>query len=325
MTVMVTGATGFTGGHLARTLKERGHAVRALVRDRGKARTLADAGIELVEGDLADAGAVRRAVQGCDVVYHIAAVYREARHPDKYYRRINVDGTRHVFDAAEEAGVRRVVHCSTVGVHGDVEKVPSDETAPFAPGDIYQLTKLEAEQLVSLRIEQGFPAAIFRPQGIYGPGDRRFLKLFKTIYGGSFRMIGSGDNYYHMTYIADLVDGIILCGEHPNAVGQTYIFGGPRYVTMRELVDTVARVVGKPVPRGHIPVGPMMAAAVACEWLCKPFGIEPPLYPRRLDFFIKDRAFSIAKAQRLLGYAPKVDLEEGLRRTFDWYRAQGWV
>jgi len=298
--------------------------VRALVRKPAEAGALAEAGIELCPGDLADAEAVQRAADNCDVVYHIAAVYREARHPDEYYHRINVEGTRNVLDAVAR-GAGRVVHCSTVGVHGDVQTVPADEESPFAPGDVYQSTKLEGERLARARLDAGLPGAIFRPQGIYGPGDRRFLKLFKTVHRGTFRMIGSGDVLYHMTYVADLVDGIILCGEHPAALGQTFVFGGPRYTTLRELVETVSRVVGTPLKRGHIPVAPVMAAAVVCEWLCKPLRIEPPLYPRRLDFFIKDRAFSIAKAQRLLGYTPKVDLEQGLRTTFEWYRRAGWV
>ena len=102
-----------------------------------------------------------------------------------------------------------------------MQAIPSNEDAPFAPGDIYQRTKLEAEVLARTRFEAGFPGVIFRPAGIYGPADRRFLKLFKTIHRGTFRMIGSGDMFYHMTYVADLVDGIILCGEHPGAIGQT--------------------------------------------------------------------------------------------------------
>jgi nucleoside-diphosphate-sugar epimerase len=325
MKVMVTGATGFTGGHLARALKTRGHEVRALVRDRLKAAELERSGIVLCEGDLTDESAVLRAAEGCDVVYHIAAVYREAKHGDDYYRRINVGGTQNAARAVQSGHAGRLVHCSTVGVHGDVQQIPADESAPFAPGDIYQQTKVEGELLVRRLLDTGLKGAIFRPQGIYGPGDRRFLKLFKTIYRGSFRMIGSGEVMYQMTYIADLVDGIILCGEHPAALGQTYIFGGPRYTTVRELVNAVARAEGRPAPRGHVPVAPVMAAATLCELLCKPFGIEPPLHRRRIDFFTKNRAFSTAKAQRELGYAPQFDLDRGLKQTFDWYRKSGWL
>ena len=323
--VMVTGATGFTGGHLARALNARGHHVRALVRDEAKAMPLAREGIELCPGDLTDADSVQRAAEGCRRIYHIAAVYREAKHTDDYYRQVNVEGTRNVLDAAQRVQARRVVHCSTVGVHGNVKQIPADETAPFAPGDIYQATKLEAEKLVRSRVRDGFRAVIFRPAPIYGPGDRRFLKLFKTIQRGSFRMIGSGDVFYHMTYISDLVDGVILCGEHPRAVGQTFIIGGRRYRTLSDLVNIVGKVVGKKVRAGHIPVAPVMAAAVACENLCRPLGVEPPLYPRRLDFFIKNRAFSIAKAQREIDYRPSVRIQDGLQRTFDWYRRARWL
>jgi dihydroflavonol-4-reductase len=322
---MVTGATGFTGGHLARTLKERGHEVRALVRNSAAAADLQRQGIVLCPGDLTEPDAVNRAAEGCDVVYHIAAVYREAKHPDDYYRRINVGGTQNVVSAVERGTAGRLVHCSTVGVHGDVQKIPGDEDSPFSPGDIYQESKLEGERFVSERIRSGLRAAIFRPLGIYGPGDRRFLKLFKTVYKGTFRMIGTGEVVYQMTYVADLVDGIILCGEHPNAPGHIYILGGSRYTTLRELVEAVGRATGKKIRSGHIPAGPMMAAAVVCEMLCKPLRIEPPLYPRRLDFFLKNRAFSIARAQQDLGYQPKVGLDDGLRRTFDWYRQVGWL
>lgn len=324
MKVLVTGATGFTGGHLARELLRRGRAVRVIARDRAKAGALEALGMEVVEGDLVDAADVNLAAEGCDVVYHIAAMYREAKHADSVYRDVNVGGTRNVLDAAARSGAQRVVHCSTVGVHGDVA-APADESAPFSPGDVYQDTKLEAELMARDRFVGGLPGAIFRPVGIYGPGDTRFLKLFRTIANGSFRMIGNGSVLYHMTYIDDLVDGIIRCGEHPNAVGQTYILAGPRYTTLDELANAVARAVGRKLPRGRIPLAPMIVAAKACEAICKPFGIEPPLHRRRLDFFVKDRGFSYAKAQREIGYRPVVDLDEGLSRTAKWYREQRMI
>ena len=321
MRVLVTGATGFTGGHLARALRSRGHEVVAFVRDEDRGAPLAALGIELRVGDLAEPASVRPAVAGCDVVYHIAALYREARHGDDLYRRVNVDGTRHLVEASASAGVSRFVHCSTVGVHGDVA-VPADESAPFAPGDVYQETKLLGEQLVQQHIERGFPGVIFRPVGIHGPGDQRFLKLFRTVARGQFVMIGSGSVLYHLTYIDDLVEGIVLCGEHPAARGQTYILAGDRYTTLEELVAKIAAAVGRKPRRGHIPLFPVKVAAVLCEALCKPLGIEPPLHMRRLDFFTKDRGFSSDKARRELGFAPRVSLDEGIARTIRWYREQ---
>jgi len=274
-----------------------------------------------VHGNLVRADEVRRAVSGSDVVYHIAALYREARHADETYRKVNVEGTQNILDACLSENVGRLVHCSTVGVHGNVN-APADENAPFGPLDVYQESKLEGELLARKYIDNGLKGTIFRPVGIHGPGDMRFLKLFRTISRGQFRMIGDGSILYHMTYIDDLVAGIILCGEHPAALGNTYILCGSRYTTLTELANAVATAVGRKPPRGHIPLWPVKLAAHACEAICRPLKIEPPLHMRRLDFFVNDRGFSAAKASRELGFTPRVELEDGLARTAAWYRSE---
>lgn len=322
-TVLVTGATGFTGGHLARALVRRGQRVRALVRDIERARDLDQAGIELVEGDIRSRADVSRAAEGVRTIYHIAAVFRTAGHPDSYYHDVNVNGVANIIAAARDYDVERTIHCSTVGVHGNVSIIPADETAPYNPGDIYQVTKLEGERIARAAIDDGLPGVIFRPAGIYGPGDLRFLKLFRAIHRRRFRMFGSGQTLYHFTYIDDLVEGIILCGEHPNALGNTYILGGDEYITLNEMVRTIARAVDAPPPRGRLPLWPLRLGATACETICRPLGIDPPLHHRRVDFFIKNRAFSSAKAKRELGFAPKVTFAEGAHRTAEWYFAQG--
>jgi nucleoside-diphosphate-sugar epimerase len=234
---------------------------------------------------------------------------------------VNRHGTEHVLEAAAAACVERTVHCSTIGVHGDVREIPCTEDSPFNPGDIYQETKLAGELAARAAFDAGLPGVIFRPGGIYGPGDLRFLKLFKAIQQRRFVMFGPGTVDYHLTYIDDLIDGILLCGEHPNALGQTYILAGDRYHTLNEVVTAIATAVDVPPPKGRLPYWPLAAGAALCEMLCRPFGIEPPLHRRRAAFFIKRRAFSIEKAQRELGYAPAVPLEEGLRRTAAWYFA----
>src|SRR5690606_28797051 len=134
------------------------------------------------------------------------------------------------------------LHCSTVGVHGHVLRahIPANEHAPFNPGDAYQRSKLKGELLVQSAINEGMPATIFRPGGLYGPGDKRFLKLFRSINNGAFRMFGSGEALYHLTYIDDLIQGIIRCGTRERAIGQTYILAGPRYTTLNELVKHIA-------------------------------------------------------------------------------------
>jgi nucleoside-diphosphate-sugar epimerase len=322
---LVTGATGFTGGYLARALQRRGCKVRALVRPGSRAEGLEADGIELCEGQLVRREDVGRAMRGVGVVFHIAAAYREAKHPDSYYYDVNVGGTRNILEAARAEGVGRVVHCSTAGVHGEVATIPADEGAPMNPGDVYQNSKLEGERLALTEFSRGLPGVVFRPVGIYGPGDTRFLKLFRTVATGRFRMFGSGEVLYHLTYIDDLIDGIILCGEAPRALGEVFLLAGPRYTTLGELVGLVAEAVGRPAPRGRLPLWPLLTAATVCEAVCRPLGIDPPLHRRRCDFFTKDRAFTSAKAKELLGYAPSVDLRTGLGRTAEWYRSVGLI
>jgi nucleoside-diphosphate-sugar epimerase len=328
--VLVTGATGFTGGHLAIALARRGYEVRALVRPRSFPRfersAVAEAGAIGVRGDLTDAAALSAAAAGVDVVYHIAATYREAGQPDAAYRAVNVRGTENVLNAALAGGARRVVHCSTGGVHGHIAHPPATEDAPLAPGDIYQETKLEAEALARDHGRaHALEVVIARPIGIYGPGDTRFLKIFRGLARGRFPMLGSGEVYYHLTYIDDLVDGFRQCGEVPSAAGRTYILAGPRYTTLNELIALIARELRVKPPQWHLPVWPFWTAGLLCEMVCIPLRLEPPLYRRRVDFYTKSRAFDTSRARGELGYAPQIDLEEGIRRTAAWYRQEGWL
>lgn len=326
MRVLVTGATGFTGGHLARDLSRRGYQVTALVRDAARAADLTAAGVALAHGDIRDRAAVERAAHSVDVVYHIAAVYRQAGLRAAEYRAINAEAVGTIVRAAAAAGVRRVVHCSTVGVHGDVEHPPANEDAPLRPGDVYQETKLEGEAVArDAGASAGVEVVIARPTGIYGPGDRRLLKLFRGVARRRFVILGSGRIYYHLTYIDDLVEGFRLCGEVPRAAGRTYILAGGEVTTLQELAALIAEEAGVSPPRLRAPVWPVWIAGAACEAICAPFGIEPPLYRRRVDFFTKSRAFDITRAREELGFAPRMGLREGIRRTLDWYRKAGWL
>ena len=324
MVVLVTGATGFTGSHLARTLAER-YQVRALVRDPVRARELVAPGIELVVGDLRSPATLAAAVAGVEIVYHIAAIYRSAGVSPDTYRAVNRTAVGDLVQAAAHAGVRRVVHCSTVGVHGDVDNPPANEDAPLKPGDVYQITKLEGEAVAREAADRRrIELTIVRPSGIYGPGDRRLLKLFRNVVRG-FPTLGSGQIYYHLTYIDDLVEGFRLCGEHPAAAGRTYILAGGEVTTLNELMRLIAEVAGVRPPSVHLPVWPFWVAGAMCEAICVPFGVEPPLYRRRVDFFTKSRAFDIARARTEIGYAPRVGLRDGITRTLAWYREHGWL
>jgi nucleoside-diphosphate-sugar epimerase len=325
--VLVTGATGFTGGHLARALKARGDDVWAMARRDADTEALRASGIQIAAGDLARPDTLPAAVtHGFDVVYNIAALYRQAGLPDSIYHQVNAVGVGQLIEAAAAAGVRRVVHCSTVGVHGDVERPPANEDAPLRPGDVYQVSKVEGERIArDAAARAGLELTIARPSGIYGPGDRRLLKLFRGIARRRFVILGRGTIFYHLTYIDDLVEGFRLCGEAAQAAGRTYILAGAEIPTLNELAALIAADAGVPPPRLHLPVWPAWIAGAACEAICAPLGIEPPLYRRRVDFFTKSRAFDISRARAELGYAPSVGLADGIHRTMTWYRQQGWV
>jgi dihydroflavonol-4-reductase len=325
MRALVTGATGFTGGHLALRLLAAGDTVRALVRDVAKAQPSLP-GVELVAGDLTDRDSLRRAVAGVDVVYNIAALYREAGLPTSAYRAVNALAVGVLIEEAAEARVPRVVHCSTVGVHGDIEDPPANEDAPLNPGDVYQETKLEGEEIARAASDRtGVEVTIVRPTGIYGPGDRRLLKLFRGVARRRFVVLGSGRIWYHLTHVHDLADGFRLCAVSPQAAGQTYILSGPEVTTLNELVAITAEVAGVPPPRLRLPVWPFWTAGALCEAVCAPLGLEPPIYRRRVDFFTKSRAFDSSRARARIGYAPTIGLRDGISSTLAWYREHGWV
>jgi nucleoside-diphosphate-sugar epimerase len=318
--------TGFTGAHLARTLLEAGDVVRVLARDAGRIPADVADRVEVVVGDLTQPDHLHRAVSGCEVVYNIAALYREAGLPAESYRAVNAVAVAGLIDAAAAAGASRVVHCSTVGVHGDIEHPPADEDAPLRPGDIYQETKLEGERLArAAAAGTGVELVIARPTGIYGPGDRRLFKMFGEIARGRFLMLGPGRNFYHLTYVDYLCAGFRLCGTVPGVGGRTYILGGGEVTTLAELVRLTGEVAGRARGPLRLPVWPVWLAGALCEIICAPFGWPPPLYRRRVDFFRKCRSFDISRARRELGYDPRVGIREGITRTLGWYREHGWV
>lgn len=322
---LVTGATGFTGSRLTRRLVEEGEDVVAFVRTTSDTGELEALGVETRVVDIRSREEVARAFEGFSRVYHIAAAFR-AQHADTHeFHRVNVDATAHLLEMARDHGIERFVHCSTVGVQGEIANPPATEDHPFNPGDLYQETKLEGELLARERMNDpdGPEVTVVRPVGIYGPGDRRFLKLFRPIARGRFVMVGNGESLYHLTFISDLVEGVLLAGRHPAAPGEVFTIAGSRYTTLNELVLLIAEALAVAPPRLRIPYTPVYLASVVCDRTFRAVGLSPPLYPRRVEFFSKDRAFDITRARTVLGYEPQVDLEEGLRRTGEWYRQEG--
>lgn len=324
MRILVTGATGFTGKALVRRLLDDGHKVVGLDYKEGlKTEELRKWGAEIVIGSVTDKDVVRRCMQGVDVVQHLAAAFREMNVPESHYHDVNVGGTRTMLDVAREVGVRKFVYCSTCGVHGNVDHPPGDEESPIQPADYYQQTKYEAEPYVLEYVKQGHKATIIRPAAIYGPGDpERFYLIFRRAAKGWFPMIGNGKTFYHPLYIDNLVDALVLAMDENKGNGQAYLIADEEYVSIQDLVQRTGRAMGIDVKIRKVPMLPVIVLGHVVEKACKPFGIAPPIFPRRVDWYRQNRAFKVDKAKRDLGYVPRVGLDAGLRRTYEWYKAE---
>lgn len=327
MRTLVTGGTGFTGSHLVRRLLSDDHEVVCLDKEKGLfADELSELGAEVVLGSVTDRALLGRLTKGQEVVFHLAAAFRDVSAPESVYWDVNVNGTRYVLEAAEEHGVRRVVYCSTQGVHGHVEDPPGDEETPIEPEDYYQYTKYEGEVVCHEFMDRGMEISIVRPTAIYGPGDPgRWLMLFKMARRGRFLMFGDGETTYHPVYIDNLVDLFLLTADKREAVGRTYIGADEHYYTLNEIVRMVGEAIDVEVKIVHLPFWPLWLASAAVEFSCKPFRVDPPLFRRRADWFRQVRAFRIDRARDELDFRPRVGLEEGLRTTGEWYRANGYL
>jgi nucleoside-diphosphate-sugar epimerase len=327
MKILVTGGTGFAGKALVLKLIELGHRVVALDYKEGlKTQEMREAGADVVIGSVTDPEQCRRAVKGAEIVHHLAAAFRELNVPESHYYNVNVNGTRNMLEAAAAEGVRKFVYCSTCGVHGNVANPPAGEEAPIEPADYYQRTKYLAEPVVSEFFARGLKTCILRPAAIYGPGDpERFSMIFRRVARGSFPMLGNGRTLYHPLHIDNLVDAFLLSMQDGRGDGQAYLIADEEYVQIGDLVRRIAAAIGVNVRTPHYPYAPVFAAAWLCEKICQPLRISPPLFPRRVDWYIQNRAFKIDKAKRDLGYAPRVGLDEGLRQTGEWYLREGYI
>ncbi len=326
--VLVTGASGYTGRVLTRKLVELGCEVRAIARASSDLGPLEGLPINWFRGDVFDQEVVNSACLDVEYIFHVAAAYREAKISDQTYVKVHVDSTKLLAQAVLNSRVfKRFVHVSTVGVHGHIDHPPADENYRFSPGDIYQRTKAEAELWIREFAKQhGLPLAVVRPAAIYGAEDRRLFKLFKMASRPLFPLFGRGKGLYHLIHVDDLTDIFITAALHPRALGEVFIAGDPKPSELKEIASTIASEIGNTGLKFlRFPAWPLFLAADLCELICKPLGIEPPIYRRRVAFFTKDRAFNTTKLSELLGYRYTYSTEQGLRSTARWYQERGWL
>ncbi len=327
MTVLVTGATGFVGSAVVRTLLARGEAVRILVRRPGDRGQVAGLPVEAVVGDLRDPASLAPAVVGCTALFHVAAAYHLFAPDPAILYRTNVEGTRALLRAAGAAGVHRIIYTSTVatlGLHADGS--PSDETAPAALEDMighYKRSKYLAEQAVRELIDQdGLPAVIVNPSAPVGPRDARPTPTGRMVLAAARgHMPAYVDTGLNIVHVDDVAEGHMLALER-GRIGERYVLGGQN-CSLAEILATIARLVGRRPPRLRLPAAPLLPIAVLAEAIARWRGTgEPLLTTEGLRMARKRMYFSSAKAERELGYRSR-PAEAALGDALDWYRAQG--
>lgn len=325
--VLVTGATGFTGAVLTRKLANAGLKVNAIARHSSNIEPLTDLDIQWFRGNVFDEATVANAVKDAEYIFHLATTYREAKSSDDDFRKVHVTSTKLLAGKAlHNPAFKRFVHVSTIGVHGHIEGRPANEDHPFDPDDAYQKTKAEGELwLRDFAEKNNLPFTVVRPAAIYGPGDRRLFKLFKMASLKCFFLLGRGKCFYHLIHVEDLTNAIILAATHPAALGEVFICGNDKPITLADIGLAIAGALGNKIRIVRLPAWPFFFAAYICEFICRPMGIAPPLYRRRVAFFTKDRLFDTQKIRNVLGFQTKYDNETGIAETARWYKEQGWI
>ena len=327
--LLVTGATGLVGSHVAERARRLGMRVRALVRPGTGAQQLEHWGVERAEGELTDPASLVAAAQGATLVVHCAAKVGDWGNVDDY-RAVNVRGLEHLLNAVEAAGtLRHFVHVSSLGVYEGRDHRGTDESVePSRTGlDPYTLTKIEAEQRVLWHIARHeLPATIVRPGFIYGPRDRSVLpRLLARLKARQVKYFGSGEQLMNNTFVGNLVDAIFAVLKRPQTIGEIFNVTDGKLVSKREFISQVASLAGYPAPRGAVPLWVARLATTLSERVYRALGAKeaPLLNNARYKFLGLHLEFSIDKARRVLGYDPRVAFPEAMQQTIDWFRAEG--
>ncbi len=331
MKILVTGASGFLGGHLIDELSKKGYSVRGMVRNPAKAGRLRELGVEVFYGDLTLHDTLYSAVKGVDAVVHLAAYYTFVG-SKKLYRLVNVDGTRALAEASLKAGVKRFIYCSTTEAIGPVRNPPGDELTPPNPQFEYGRSKLAAEEVVRDLGSKGLDYTIVRPSGIYGPrnvNDVAYWFIMNVAKGGVFSkfMVGDGNYLVQFTHVKDVVEGFTLVLENPEVSSrQTYIISDENAYTYREVYQILAELLDKEPPKYTI--HPILAKGLLAftEIYDRLRGGDNLMLRMKIvDAVTTHRAYRIDKAKKELGYRPQYDLRRGLRDTIKWYRDNGYL
>ena len=321
--VLITGATGFIGGHLVDRNLKKGNRVRAFVLpgDPGE-EALKAKGVEIVHGDICTYESVKKAVSGCDIVFHCAAVVTDWA-PWKLFQDVTIGGTENICKAAFEAKVSRFVDMSTNDVFGTREDIVMDETLPLSPwGEPYPDSKIEGEKISWKYHKLGLPVTMVYPCWVFGVGDKTFVPLLADAIVKKDLIFWRKDVLVWPTYVENLVDLLMLISEDKRAVGNGYLVHDGESVTLQEFCAVIARTMGVPVIKTHIPYALAYIASLAMEGIWKIARIKSR--PLLTTYTVKNLGsrlkFTIAKAEKELGWKPRVSYKEGMARTMEWLK-----
>ncbi|ULA64041.1 MAG: Putative NAD-dependent epimerase/dehydratase [Nitrospira sp.] len=325
MAILVTGATGFIGRHLVERLVAAGEQVRALVRPSAPAAWLDTLGVEVLRGDIGDAGAVERAADKRKIVFHLAAKTESVGLLSKHdVQMANIRGAENVTRAALRAGIERLVFCSSVAVYGRI--VPHrliEESTATDPDSPYGESKVLGERVVlSAWQRDGLPVVVARISTVWGPGTTSWLGLFQSIAAGRFRLIGEGANYHHIADVSDIVKGLCLCGFVKGVEGRTYILSGSEPVQLKRLIEMIGEEVNRSRFPTNLPAAPLHIYRALDRMAVALIGRKLPRADR-LALFLGDRRFDIGRARQELGYVPEIALKNTIHRMAEWFRARG--
>ncbi|MDX1435872.1 MAG: NAD(P)-dependent oxidoreductase [Anaerolineales bacterium] len=320
MKVLITGAGGFIGSHLVESQLEQGNLVWGADINLERLKGVVEgSNLTLIDADITDTGRLPQLLADIDVVYHLASAHLDVRLGDEHYRQVNVAGSVGMLEAAMAAGVQRFVHCSSVGVIGDIVNPPADETTECRPTNIYEKTKLEGERAVlELADRFGYPVVVARPAWVYGPRDPRTEKMLRALAKGRFPIFGAGRNMRHPVFIQDLIRGLERCADPAAPGGRVFILAGESPVEVRQLIQAFCDELGVSYPKIRLPLAVGQLAGIIVEPGYKLIRRSPPFSRRSMDFFVKNNAYDITEARRVLGFRPQVDLHSGIRQTIRW-------
>jgi len=325
MKVLITGATGLLGDHLLQALQQRGEQIRALVLPVENAEKLIAQGVEVVRGDVTDAGTLAPAVNDIEIIFHLAGMMGVNR-PLAEYRLVNVTGSENLYRAAQAAGVRRFVHTSSHTVYGlGYGRFLTEKDALRPDPDPYSITKAEGDRLMRhLMLKSGVETVILRPGTFFGPGDRlHFGRIAQRMRNGKGVIIGRGDNALPFCYVTDVVQGFLLAAYHDKAPGNVYNISNDRPLSQQEIFNAIADDVGGKRPTRRLPYLPVYYGSIVAEKAALIAHTRPIVTRLGVMMFGTDTRHSVEKARSELGYEPKVDIRQGIRLAAAWFHAGG--